>query len=142
MKEAQLTLIDHFAILGEWTERYKYIIDLGAKLPVFPDEYKVDAFKVKGCLSQVWMRAHFENGRLHFLAVSDSAIVSGLIAILMVIYNDLTPAEILNTPPDFLQQLQLEAHLSPTRNNGLHAMLSQIKRYAQQYLNEEENYAT
>lgn len=127
------TLADNFAILGDWTERYKYIIELGAKMPAFPEEYKVDAYKVKGCLSQVWMHVEVVDDHLHFQAISDSAIVSGLIAILMMVYNERRPEDILAISTDFTKQLQLEEHLSPTRNNGLYAMLKQIMLYAQTY---------
>ena len=123
MTQAEQQLIDNFAMLGEWVERYKYIIELGARLPEFPEQWKVDQYQVKGCLSQVWIRSEYDGERLQFHAVSDSAIVSGLIAILKMIYNNRTPTEILNTPPTFVQKLGLDSHLSPTRSNGLHAML-------------------
>ena len=108
----------------------QYIIDLGRRLPEFPEAEKTDANKIKGCQSQVWFLASMKEGRLHFQAISDAAIVSGLIAVLLRIYSDRKPQDILETPADFVSSLQLEQHLSPTRSNGLASMLEAIHRYA------------
>ncbi|ODC03394.1 Fe-S cluster assembly protein SufE [Terasakiispira papahanaumokuakeensis] len=131
-QDAQQELLDEFEFFDNWMDRYQYIIDLGKQLPEYPDEWKTEAFKIEGCQSQVWIRPQRQGDYLHFDAISDAAIVSGLIAILMKIYNDRTPQDILETPPDsFMQALGLDKHLSPTRSNGLHAMIKRIFTIAQ-----------
>lgn len=129
--EEQAELIGEFAFFDDWMERYQYLIDLGRKLPPFPEEYRRDEFKLKGCQSQVWLVGEKRDGRLLFHAISDAAIVSGIIAVLLRIYSDRTPREILETEPDFVAAIGLDAHLSPTRKNGLGAMLKAIKGRAQ-----------
>ena len=130
--EVQEELIEEFAFFDDWMDRYRHIIDLGRNLPDFPADKQTDAYKVRGCQSQVWFYAQpLDGGKLHFLATSDAHIVSGLIAILLRIYSDRTPQEILETKPDFVAAIGLDEHLSPTRNNGLHAMLTRIFAEAQ-----------
>ena len=125
-KEAQQTLLEEFEFFDNWMDRYQYIIDLGKALPEYPDEWKSADYKIEGCQSQVWIHPEANGDIISFAAISDAAIVSGLIALLMRIYNGRTAAEILATPPDFLSALGLDKHLSPTRSNGLHAMLERI----------------
>ena len=129
--EAQEALIGEFAFFDDWLERYQYLIDLGRKLPAFPEEYRRDEFKLKGCQSQVWLVGEKRDGRLVFHAISDAAIVSGIIAVLLRVYSNRTPGEIVATEPDFIAEIGLDAHLSPTRKNGLGAMLTAIKGRAQ-----------
>ena len=127
---AQREIADEFAFFDDWTERYQYLIDLGRKLPPFPDALKTDANKVSGCQSQVWFAPSGDASRLEFRATSDSAIVSGLIALLLRVYSGRSATEILATEPSFVESIGLAKHLSPTRSNGLAAMLAAIKRYA------------
>ena len=127
---AQEELIEEFRFFDDWMDRYQYLIDLGRRLPEFPQAERVDANKIRGCQSQVWFVAKEKEGRLEFRAISDAAIVSGLIAVLLRIYSGKKPQEILDTPPDFVKALQLEAHLSPTRSNGLASMLKAIRDFA------------
>ena len=122
--------IGDFALFDNWVDRYQYIIDMGRQLPPFPEAEKTEARKIQGCQSQVWLLTHAEGERLEFQAVSDSAIVSGLIAILMRIYSGRACREILATPPSFITAIGLDQHLSPTRSNGLHAMLATIRKAA------------
>ncbi|REC96216.1 SufE family protein [Kushneria indalinina] len=129
-QEAQQELIEEFDMFDNWMDRYQYIIDLGKLLPAFPDEWKNDDTRLDGCQSNVWVYGEKQGAQLHFHAISDAAIVSGLIAMLLRIYNDRAPQEIIDTPPDFLAALDLDKHLSPTRSNGLHAMLERIKTTA------------
>ena len=117
-------------MFDDWMDRYQYLIDMGRRLPPLDDDELVDENKIKGCQSQVWFVATEEDGRLQFKAISDAAIVSGLIAILLRIYSNRRPADILDTPPDFVNQLGLDQHLSPTRSNGLASMLTAIRRFA------------
>jgi len=134
---AQNAIIDEFAFFGDWTERYQYLIDLGRKLPPFPEELRTDAHKVHGCQSLVWLVADGDAGNLRFRAISDSAIVSGLIALLLRVYSGRPAQEILETEPRFVEALGLARHLSPTRNNGLAAMLKTIKEHARRILAHE-----
>ncbi len=128
--QAQQTIADEFALFGDWTERYQYLIDLGRKLAPFPDDNKIDAFKVDGCQSQVWLVPSGDSSSMHFDAMSDSAIVSGLIALLLRVYSDRPAQEIIATEPEFIQMIGLSKHLSPTRSNGLSSMLAKVKQYA------------
>jgi cysteine desulfuration protein SufE len=130
VQQAQSELIEEFQFFDDWMDRYQYIIDLGRRLPAFPETEKTDANKIRGCQSQVWFLAEMNGDRLHLQAISDAAIVSGLIAVLLRIYNDRKPEDILETPADFVSALKLEQHLSPTRSNGLASMLQAIHAFA------------
>ena len=130
VQSAQEKLIEEFSFFDNWMDRYQYIIDLGRRLPDFPEAEKTEANKIKGCQSQVWFVAEKNAGKLEFRAISDAAIVSGLIALLLRVYSDRRPQDILDTPADFVSALQLEQHLSPTRSNGLAAMLQAIRALA------------
>lgn len=131
VQTAQQEVIDEFGFFDNWMDRYQYLIDLGKRLPDLAAEEKTDANKIRGCQSQVWFVAEEHAGRMHFRAISDAAIVSGLIALLLRIYSDKPATEILQSSADFVQSLGLEQHLSPTRSNGLAAMLTAIRHYAQ-----------
>ncbi|MFI0471325.1 SufE family protein [Halomonas sp. HMF6819] len=128
---AQQELIEEFEMFDNWMDRYQYIIDMGKQLPDFPAEWQTEEYKIQGCQSNVWMNHEKEGDKLVFKATSDAAIVSGLIGVLLRIYSERTPAEITATKPHFLQDLGLDKHLSPTRSNGLHAMLERIYQVAQ-----------
>jgi cysteine desulfuration protein SufE len=131
---AQQELIEEFRFFDDWMDRYQYLIDLGRQLPEFPEAEMTDENKIRGCQSQVWFLADMQGDRLHFQAVSDAAIVSGLIAVLLRIYSDRTPQDILDSPPEFIAALGLEQHLSPTRSNGLASMVQAIHRFADEAL--------
>jgi len=128
---AQDAIAEEFAFFGDWTERYQYLIDLGRKLPPFPEPLKTDEHKVHGCQSQVWLVPGGDAERLEFRAISDSAIVSGLIALLLRVYSGRSAREIVDTQPRFIEAIGLAKHLSPTRSNGLAAMLKAVKAHAQ-----------
>jgi len=130
VRKAQDELVDEFALFDDWVDRYQYLIDLGRRLPPFPESLKTEEHRIRGCQSQVWFVPRKAGDRLEFEAVSDAAIVSGLIALLLRVYSGRRPQEILDTPPDFIQALQLERHLSPTRSTGLHSMLNAIRSFA------------
>jgi cysteine desulfuration protein SufE len=130
IEQAERELIEEFGFLDNWMDRYQYLIDLGRKLPPFPDEYRTEEHRLHGCQSQVWLKTRPAGDRLEFQATSDSAIVSGLIAVLMRVYNGRRAAEILGTPPAFIKAIGLDAHLSPTRSNGLRAMIQAINSAA------------
>lgn len=117
----------------DWKERYSYILDLGDEIEEMPEALKVDANKVKGCVSQVWLFPKFEDGKLEFMADSDSMFVKGLVGVMLHIYNGLTPKEILEAESNFLMDSGLVQNLSPNRANGAAAMLAKIKAYAEHY---------
>jgi cysteine desulfuration protein SufE len=131
-EQAQQALRDEFEMFDNWMDRYQYIIDLGKQLPDFPEAWKTPERKIQGCQSNVWLHHRREGEVIHFDAISDAAIVSGLIAVLMRIYNARPAEEIRATSPHFLTDLGLDKHLSPTRSNGLHSMLARIYEVAEQ----------
>ncbi len=130
ISDVQAELIGEFRFLDDWMDRYRHIIDLGRKLPEFPEAWMTDDFKVEGCQSQVWMKPEIRNGRVVLHAKSDAAIVSGLIAIVLRLDSARLPDEILTTPPQFIEAIGLHEHLSPSRSNGLHSMIKKIFAYA------------
>lgn len=132
--EAQAAIAEEFAFFSDWTERYQYLIDLGRQLPAFPDEQKTEENRVHGCQSMVWLIPSGDAAAMHFDAASDSAIVSGLIALVLRVYSGRSAREIVDTEPAFVQQIGLAKHLSPTRSNGLAAMLVKLKAYAAEAL--------
>jgi len=133
-QDAQEAIADEFSFFSDWTERYQYLIDLGRKLPAFPPALQTEANKVQGCQSQVWLVAEGDRERMNFRAISDSAIVSGLIALLLRVYSGRSAQEILATEPHFIEAIGLAKHLSPTRSNGLAAMLQTVKEHARRAL--------
>lgn len=124
-------LTDNFELLDNWEDRYRYIIELGERLEPFPDEFRTEEWKVKGCQSQVWLVPQKRDGKIYFIGDSDAMIVKGLIAITLMIYSGKTAAEIkaLDVEPIF-SRLKLQEHLSPSRRNGLLAMTDKIRFYA------------
>jgi len=132
--DAQQEIIEEFGFFDDWTARYQYLIDLGRKLPPLAPEDMIAANKVDGCQSQVWIVVSGDANRLDLRAASDSAIVSGLIALLLRVYSGHGAREILDTDPAFINAIGLGKHLSPTRSNGLAAMVKAIKAHAEQAL--------
>ena len=132
--QIQAELVEEFEIFDDWMGRYEYVIDLGKALADFPDEWKTDDNKITGCQSQVWLNMQLQDdGKLHIDGVSDASIVSGLVAIVLRVYSDQTPQDILNAKPDFIADIGFTDHLSPTRSNGLHSMLRTIYQRAGSY---------
>jgi len=129
--QAQAAIKEEFAFFSDWAERYQYLIDLGRKLPPFPDAWKTEEHRLLGCQSMVWIVPQGDAQRLEFQAVSDSAIVSGLIFLALRVYSGRPAAEILATEPDYIADIGLAKHLSPTRSNGLAALLAFIRQTAQ-----------
>ncbi len=128
--QAQHDIVEEFSLFDDWMDRYQYLIDLGRKLPELSEEEKTDDRLLDGCQSQVWLIAEGDAERLEFRANSDAAIVSGLIALLLRVYSGHSASEILASEPTFVNEIGLSQHLSPTRANGLNAMLSEIRRQA------------
>ncbi len=126
----QQEIIDEFTLFEDWTERYKYIIDLGRDLPELEEDEMVEKNLVKGCQSQVWLLANEEDGNITYRVNSDAAIVKGLAALLVRVYSNQSVDTILDIEPHFIEHIGMTEHLSPTRSNGLSAMLKQIKLFA------------
>ncbi len=131
---AQAAIAEEFAFFGDWSERYQYLIDLGRKLPEFPEDKKIEQHRLHGCQSLVWIVPSGDASKLDFAAVSDSAIVSGLVFLALRVYSGRSAAEILATEPDYIAAIGLGKHLSPTRSNGLAALLAFIRQHAQAVL--------
>lgn len=129
--EAQAAIAEEFGFFGDWSERYQYLIDLGRKLPSFPEQWKTEEHRLHGCQSMVWIVPSGDAQRLDFSAISDSAIVSGLVYLALRVYSGRSAAEIVATPPDYIAGIGLAKHLSPTRSNGLAALLAFIRDNAQ-----------
>lgn len=138
IQSAQQEIIDEFGLFDDWTGRYQYLIDLGRKLPPLPDEERTDANKVDGCQSQVWIVVSGDADRLDLRAASDSAIVSGLVALLLRVYSGQSARNILDTDPSFINAIGLGKHLSPTRSNGLASMVKTIKAHAARALAQDD----
>jgi cysteine desulfuration protein SufE len=134
LMDNQTEIIETFDMFDDWMEKYQYIIDLGKQLPAMDESLKTDDNLLAGCQSQVWMVHEFKDGKLHFQANSDAAIVSGLIALVLTIYSNQTPQYISETEPDFIELIGLSSHLSSTRANGLNAMIEKIQNTARSYL--------
>jgi cysteine desulfuration protein SufE len=128
--EAIAAIGEELAMFDDWMERYQFIIEMGRKLPPFPDEWANDAHRVPGCQSRVWMEAELREGTMLFAGISDAAIVSGLIALLLRVYSDRSPAEIVATDPVFLKDLGLLEALSTNRGNGIAAMARKVREIA------------
>ncbi len=124
---AQAAIAEEFAFFSDWSERYQYLIDLGRKLPEFPADWKTEANRLQGCQSMVWVVSEGDAGALRFHAISDSAIVSGLVALMLRVYSGRSAEDILTTTPDFIEAIGLKSHLSATRSNGLAALHARIR---------------
>ena len=132
-------LIDEFSMFDDWMQRYEYMIDLGKSLPIIDENLKTDDLIIKGCQSKVWLHATLENDKVVFTADSDAIITKGIIAILIRVFSNQKPADILGANTDFIDEIGLKEHLSPTRSNGLVSMLKQMKLYALAYKTKEES---
>ena len=133
IEEKQDRIVRQFELLGDWPERYKYIIKLGQKLDPLDDKHKVEENLVRGCQSQVWLVTEQDDGNVIFKADSDAAITKGLVAMLVNFYSGENPDTILQTDPEFIDKIGMQQHLSPTRSNGLASMVKQMKIYAMAY---------
>ena len=133
INEIQDEIIEEFADFDDWMDRYQLLIDLGSSQPKLDDKYKTEQNLIDGCQSRVWLQADMKDGLLHFQAESDALIVKGIVALLVRVLSDHTPEEILVADLYFIESIGLREHLSPTRSNGLLAMLRQMKLYALAY---------
>jgi cysteine desulfuration protein SufE len=127
-KESQLTA--EFAMFDDWMDKYNYLIELGKTLPIIDEKFKTDQFLITGCQSKVWLHASLKDGTVIFSGDSDAIITKGIVNLLIQVLSDHSPEEIINAKLEFIDQIGLKEHLSPTRSNGLTAMIKQMKLYA------------
>ena len=130
IQEIQDEIIEEFSGFDDWLDRYQLLIDLGGDQEPLPEEYKNDSNLIEGCQSRVWLQADMVDGKVQFRAESDALIVKGIVSLLIKVYSGHTPDEILSSEPYFVEAIGLKEHLSPTRSNGLVAMIKQMKLYA------------
>lgn len=131
LKEREEEIIDEFSIFSDWMEKYEYLIDLGKEAPILDSKYKTDKYLIRGCQSQVWLHAwKDDDGKVRFESDSDAFITKGIAALLVRVFDRLSPDDILTADLDFINQIGLKDHLSPTRANGLVSMIKQMKLYA------------
>lgn len=130
IKEIQEEIVGEFSMFDDWMQRYEYIIDLGKSLPLIDEQYKTEDNIIKGCQSKVWVRGEQNNDKIVFTADSDTILTKGIIAILIRAFSNQKPSDILEANTDFIDEIGLKEHLSPTRANGLVSMIKEIKMYA------------
>ncbi|HRZ32865.1 MAG TPA: SufE family protein [Flavobacterium sp.] len=130
IKEIQNEIVDEFSMFDDWMQRYEYIIELGKALPLIDEKFKTEENIIKGCQSKVWLQGEEKEGKIVFTADSDAILTKGIIAILIRVFSNQKPAAILEANTDFIDEIGLKEHLSPTRANGLVSMIKQIKMYA------------
>ncbi|MFD2566569.1 SufE family protein [Pseudotenacibaculum haliotis] len=130
IKEIQEEIIEEFAFFEDWMERYEHLIELGRSLPIIDEQYKVEENIIKGCQSKVWLHSELAGDKIQYTADSDAILTKGLVALLLRVFTDQTPQDILAADTHFIDEIGLKEHLSPTRANGLVSMLKQIKLYA------------
>ena len=130
IKDIQDEIVDEFSMFDDWMQRYEYIIELGKNLPLIKEEYKVDENLIKGCQSKVWLQGEKDNDKIVFTADSDAILTKGIIAILIRVFSNQTPKDIIDAEMDFIDEIGLKEHLSTTRANGLVSMIKNIKMYA------------
>ena len=131
--EVQNEIIDEFSLFEDWMQRYEYMIELGKSIELIESSKKIDSNLIKGCQSKLWLHAELKNNKLIFKADSEAIITKGIAAVLLRVFSNQTPEDILNANLDFVDKIGLKEHLSPTRANGLISMIKQIKYYALAY---------
>ncbi len=133
INEIQDQIIEEFSVFDDWMDRYNYLIEIGKDLPLINEKYKIKDFLIEGCQSKVWLHPELEDGSILFTADSDAIITRGIIALLLRVLSGRVPEEIINSELYFIDMIGLRQNLSPTRSNGLLAMVKQIKLYALAY---------
>lgn len=139
IEEIQQEIIDEFSGFDDWMDKYQLLIDIGSEQEPLPEQYKTEQNLIDGCQSRVWLQADYIDGKIHFQAESDALIVKGIVTLLIRVLSDHTPDEILEADLHFINDIGLTEHLSPTRSNGLLAMLKQMKLYAMAFKAKNEN---
>ena len=139
IEEIQQELIEEFNMFDDWMQKYEYMIELGKSLPIIDELYKTDDNLIKGCQSKVWLHSEIANDKIIFTADSDAIITKGIVAILIRVFSNQKPEDIINANTNFINEIGLTDHLSPTRANGLVSMVKQIKLYASAYQSQLKN---
>lgn len=139
IETVQEELIDEFSMFEDWMQRYEYMIELGKSLPLIDENLKTDEKLIKGCQSKVWLHSQLKDGKVIFTADSDAIITKGIIAVLVRVFSNQQPQAILEANTDFIDEIGLKEHLSPTRANGLVSMIKQMKIYALAYQTQLKN---
>ena len=138
INELQDNVIEEFSAFDDWMDKYALLIDLGNSLPPLEEKYKTESNLIEGCQSRVWLQADYVDGKILFKGESDAVIVKGIVSLLISILSDHTPQEILDADLYFIDKVGLKEHLSPTRSNGLVAMVKQMRLYAMAYRAKEQ----
>jgi cysteine desulfuration protein SufE len=136
--KTQEDIVEEFSVFEDWLDRYNYLIELGNDLPAIDQKYRTNEYLINGCQSKVWLHAEMMDGRIQYQADSDAIIVKGIVALLVKLMNDRTPAEILENELFFIEDIGLSQNLSPTRSNGLLAMVKKMRLYAMAYQAKEK----
>jgi len=139
IEEIQKELIEEFNMFDDWMQKYEYMIELGKSLPIIDEAHKTDDNLIKGCQSKVWLHSEMANDKIIFTADSDAIITKGIVAILIRVFSNQKPEDIINANTNFINEIGLTDHLSPTRANGLVSMVKQIKMYAIAYQSQLKN---
>lgn len=137
--ETQQEIISEFSMFDDWMDKYNYLIEMGKDMPKIDERYKTNNHLISGCQSRVWLHSELKEGKISFTADSDAVITKGIVNLLIRVFSGHTPEEILEADTDFIDQIGLKEHLSPTRSNGLVSMLKQMKLYAQVYKLKQDN---
>jgi cysteine desulfuration protein SufE len=138
IEEVQREIVEEFSVFDDWMDKYNYLIDLGKGLEVLDEKYKTKDYLIEGCQSKVWLYPEIKDGKVFFKAESDAIITRGIVALLVKVVSGRTPGEILDSELKFIDEIGLKQNLSPTRSNGLLAMVKQMKLYALAYKVKEE----
>lgn len=138
VSEIEKQIIEEFSLFEDWMDKYNYIIELGKSLPVIEEQYKTEKYLISGCQSQVWLHAEYKDGKVIFTADSDAIITKGIVNLLVRVLTNQPPDEIINAKLEYIDKIGLKEHLSPTRSNGLLAMIKQMKLYALVFKNLSE----
>lgn len=139
ISETQQEIISEFSMFEDWMDKYNYLIEMGKDMPQIDERYKTNNHLISGCQSRVWLHADLQEGKVFFTADSDAVITKGIVNLLIRVFSGHTPEEILEADTDFIDQIGLKEHLSPTRSNGLVSMVKQMKLYAQVYKLKQNN---
>jgi len=139
IKEIQEQIVSEFSMFEDWMDKYNYLIEMGKEVPRIDERFKTNNHLISGCQSRVWLHAENRDGKVYFTADSDAVITKGIVNLLIRVFSGQSPEAILEADTDFIEQIGLKEHLSPTRSNGLVSMVKQMKLYAQVYKLKQEN---
>lgn len=130
VEETEQQIIEEFSLFDDWMDKYNHLIEMGKSLKIIDDKYRDQQHLISGCQSRVWLHAEYRDGKVYFTADSDAVITKGLVSLMTRVFDGRTPDEIINAKLDFVDEIGLKDHLSPTRSNGLMSMIKQMKLYA------------